>query len=169
VGQSGWQPSEHLCVSALVSGNCGCCSMHLGLFIPHPHACRDTLCCAVQPLYKKLLGFEVFGLGFMTSVVSDSCKRQGRDPGVRGAGLANHERDGQQHHTETPCMLTRSVINVHSLYPSGISITLVIITLCCAGLCCAIVPCCVAVVHHHHWSVFQQLVGEVRPAAIQQQ
>lgn len=32
-----------------------------------------VLCYAVQPLYKKLLGFEVFGLGFMTSVVSGSC------------------------------------------------------------------------------------------------
>jgi hypothetical protein len=27
-------------------------------------------CVVMQPLYKRLFGFEVFGLGFMTSVVS---------------------------------------------------------------------------------------------------
>jgi hypothetical protein len=47
-----------------------------------------------QPLYKKLLGFEVFGLGFMTSVVSSSdtasyiaaaqsvCEQQAALPGL---------------------------------------------------------------------------------------
>jgi hypothetical protein len=36
--------------------------------------CRVWCCMAVllQPLYKRFLGYEVFGLGFLTSVVSSS-------------------------------------------------------------------------------------------------
>lgn len=39
-----------------------------------------------QPLYKKLLGFEVFGLGFMTSVVSSSASSN-------GSSVAQHARE----------------------------------------------------------------------------
>lgn len=43
-------------------------------------ACVLAVVCVaacLQPLYKKLLGFEVFGLGFMTSVVSSSTSSRG--------------------------------------------------------------------------------------------
>jgi hypothetical protein len=34
--------------------------------------CAAAVAVMLQPLYKRFLGYEVFGLGFLTSVVSSS-------------------------------------------------------------------------------------------------
>lgn len=67
-------PHHHLCVglalqycSSTDKAHCSCVCVLVVVSLA-------VVCLAawLQPLYKKLLGFEVFGLGFMTSVVSSS-------------------------------------------------------------------------------------------------
>lgn len=52
--------------------------------------------CCLQPLYKQFLGYEVFGLGFMTSVVRHNAQRQNTTVS-NSSGSDGRSSAGNQH------------------------------------------------------------------------